>query len=763
MLEQFHRKTPPPLRPAKTLRSGNAAFFQAKLSINQPDDVYEHEADAMADKVMRMADPQLDQNAFFKPANRTIQRKCQSCEEEEKQVHRKEENGNETEANAGLDNYVSSLQSAGQPMPQSARLFFEPRFGHDFSNVKVHTDDAAAKSAQSINALAYTSGNNIVFNNGQYSPNSESGQRLMAHELTHVIQQSGTVQRKPDISFELADTATVGSTPREKVKNWIIAHLQSIQAAESKWQIDKRAIAGAIAWEALENPLSRSFRSIGPGKVHYKSSPAPYVEGDPVSKQVEDKGYLPKQTLDDRKSILSTADGSINYIGAIMKAFADIATTAGYTIKCDPAILCTFYNGFDLPKAETLFKTKKYPDPLKPSPDMMGHWVSENIPYLEECVGSSGICTPGDFPTPDPGSKPANVAAKLTTADNAVAYTSGSKFLNGGDFEKHNGGQGVIAQASAVSQLSKSPPGLISRDQTPGVPAPAAVDKWDKIAQDLFSKTDYAAYVTDLGKSSGTFFGQGITMCHQKMIDKFGVVEKDLKTNQPAGYQPPKISDIFRNHQSLHGWGMAVDFEAIKNPYVLNEGSDVKLNQELPPVYDRIADFMLGKPKSDINKIKSGRSAFGGSIANVYNGLKEESDAMVQYFALMDKSDAEITDFMTNVWQPKHIGPPQDAAAIRKIITDDYKKLGGKVGKDPKLPAPPGEDRPFAPKSASGAGDPKTGFLNLDKPFVMAMTNAGFAWGAIDFPGGRSGDIQHFDMRKDGDIGEKVMNRLYQN
>ena len=76
------------------------------------------------------------------------------------------------------------------------RNFYEPRFGYDFNNVKVHTDTVAAKSAQSINALAFTSGNNIVFNNGQYSPDTDSGKRLLGHELTHVVQQRGSVNRK---------------------------------------------------------------------------------------------------------------------------------------------------------------------------------------------------------------------------------------------------------------------------------------------------------------------------------------------------------------------------------------------------------------------------------------------------------------------------------------------------------------------------------------------------------------------------------------
>lgn len=169
------------------------SFIQPKLTINQPNDVYEQEADAMADKVMRMEQPDVQ----LKPLPiAAVQRKCEHCEEEEKKMQRKEMNEKETTADSSLENYVSSL-SGGQSLPDEARNFYEPRFGHDFSNVKIHTDTVAAKSAQSINALAYTSGNNIVFNTGQYSPDSNSGKRLLGHELTHVVQQkqNSAIQR----------------------------------------------------------------------------------------------------------------------------------------------------------------------------------------------------------------------------------------------------------------------------------------------------------------------------------------------------------------------------------------------------------------------------------------------------------------------------------------------------------------------------------------------------------------------------------------
>jgi len=175
--------------------------IQAKLSVNQPGDVHEQEADSMAERVMRMPSGNF-QSSFFTSSTPPVQRKCADCEEEEKKLQRKEKNDADVSNSNDLDNYVNYIRTKGDSLSPQLRNFFEPRFGHDFSKVKVHTDTVAAKSAQSINALAYTTGNNIVFNSNQFSPRSESGKKLLAHELTHVVQQSsagsGSVMRKCD-------------------------------------------------------------------------------------------------------------------------------------------------------------------------------------------------------------------------------------------------------------------------------------------------------------------------------------------------------------------------------------------------------------------------------------------------------------------------------------------------------------------------------------------------------------------------------------
>jgi hypothetical protein len=173
---------------SKTAGKSSRIFVQPKLMVNGPGDPYEQQTDAVADRIM------TENDVFIQPKIiSNVQRKCAHCEEEEEEenkMQRKEFNGEEVESRSGIENYIDSLSGRGQQMPEEVRRFYEPRFGYDFSNVKLHTDAVAAKSAQDINALAYTSGNNIVFNQNQFSFPTSSGKKLLAHELTHVVQQS---------------------------------------------------------------------------------------------------------------------------------------------------------------------------------------------------------------------------------------------------------------------------------------------------------------------------------------------------------------------------------------------------------------------------------------------------------------------------------------------------------------------------------------------------------------------------------------------
>ena len=173
---------------------------QPKLEIGSANDPYEQEADAMAERVMYMGTGEIHSSSFFKPAPQSVQREsedekkklrrsCTDCEKEKK-LRLKESGASGSFSLSRTEGYLSGINSGGQTISDSVRSFFEPRFGYDFSNVKIHNDSEAFESARGLNSLAYTHGNNIVFGAGQYSPENEKGKRLLAHELTHVIQQS---------------------------------------------------------------------------------------------------------------------------------------------------------------------------------------------------------------------------------------------------------------------------------------------------------------------------------------------------------------------------------------------------------------------------------------------------------------------------------------------------------------------------------------------------------------------------------------------
>ena len=150
-----------------------ARAIQPKLSISQPADAFEQEADRVAEEVMRMTAPAVQRACGPCSSGGTPCAKCAS--EEEERVHRRvEPSGDHADASVP-DDFLDHLGS-GEPLDSSTRAFFEPRFGYDFGAVRVHTGTRAADSARSVSALAYTVGNQIVFGAGQYAPGGEGSQ-----------------------------------------------------------------------------------------------------------------------------------------------------------------------------------------------------------------------------------------------------------------------------------------------------------------------------------------------------------------------------------------------------------------------------------------------------------------------------------------------------------------------------------------------------------------------------------------------------------
>jgi hypothetical protein len=155
-------------------------FFQSKLNVDETNDVYEEQANNVAESVVN-ANAYSPVQSFFSPA--TVQLSSPH-------------NLQRTEG------YIKNL-SGGKSLNSTEKSFFESRMGYDLSNVRIHNDATANTSAKDLRSLAYTSGNDIVFASGQYQPNTTEGKKLLAHELTHVVQQNAAnskqIQRKQEL------------------------------------------------------------------------------------------------------------------------------------------------------------------------------------------------------------------------------------------------------------------------------------------------------------------------------------------------------------------------------------------------------------------------------------------------------------------------------------------------------------------------------------------------------------------------------------
>jgi hypothetical protein len=231
-----------PVRTAITLP------IQPKLKVGRPGGRYEQEADRLAEQVMHLTSPatisspvqQVPAIGRIQPElGEPLQRQSAAAEEEKKKVaqeaaqkaeqkkqqaekeklaaeekaiqadkdkydkekKKKEDDEVQTQAQPGqvppvtpaLENYLNTRRGGGQPLPKPTRTFMESRFHHDFSKVRVHTDPHAT---QALNARAFTRSHDIFFNPAQYQPEAPAGKRLLAHELTHVVQQ-GAAPAKP--------------------------------------------------------------------------------------------------------------------------------------------------------------------------------------------------------------------------------------------------------------------------------------------------------------------------------------------------------------------------------------------------------------------------------------------------------------------------------------------------------------------------------------------------------------------------------------
>ncbi|NEW84058.1 MAG: DUF4157 domain-containing protein [Mariniphaga sp.] len=221
----------------------SAPSLQTKLTVNKPGDKFEQEADKMADKVMRMPAPELpvkeekvqkvaapeekiqkaslSEEKVQKKEEEKVQKaalpeeKIQKKEEEkiqkasmpEEKVQKKEEEKLQRAGGDGTSAVATATQSAiqskttgGQPLSSEARSYMEPRFNANFGNVRIHNDPESAGLSNQLSARAFTYQNHVFFSRDQYQPGTGEGKHLLAHELTHTIQQGHAIKRSPQVT-----------------------------------------------------------------------------------------------------------------------------------------------------------------------------------------------------------------------------------------------------------------------------------------------------------------------------------------------------------------------------------------------------------------------------------------------------------------------------------------------------------------------------------------------------------------------------------
>lgn len=330
----------------------------------------------------------------------------------------------------------------GESLGTRTRAEMERSFARDLGVVRIHTDAAAARSAREVEAHAYTVGPHIVFGAGQYAPDTMTGKRLLAHELAHVIQQSSShgvrsQLERPDINQleSEADRAAVAASEgryssihlaaglylndgcsntvpmselvlqrkasnlemwqertdqdeeaqRKEAFNIVRQHRSEIIAEAVKFKVPAEAIAGAIFWEALENPYHRSFSRLGPGKVHPTET-----FGKSEAEKVEEEKRVPvAKDLTEREVRLHDPVGAITYIAAIMRRHADnYMRIAGVDISGNVGVLCTLYQGGKSEERAQKLADKRKTDPTAQPQmgDEMGPWVVKNIETIRGWV-----------------------------------------------------------------------------------------------------------------------------------------------------------------------------------------------------------------------------------------------------------------------------------------------------------------------------------------------------------------------------------------
>lgn len=227
----------------RLLRTG---AIQAKLRVSQPGDADELEADRVAERIVSSAEPAIHRQRGCEGSSASLPVPDEGMAAPGHGVERTLNDISVDGASVG-DDFVHSLGS-GRPLDDTTRQPMETKFGRDFSQVRIHTDDRAAASAQSINARAYALGSHVVFDSGEYAPQSSKGQRLLAHELAHVAQSAGVsrvIARQP-----------AGGIAQEAI-SYVKAAIESLESQAAIFRADIRGKSTTFDDAGFRSRLTR--------------------------------------------------------------------------------------------------------------------------------------------------------------------------------------------------------------------------------------------------------------------------------------------------------------------------------------------------------------------------------------------------------------------------------------------------------------------------------------------------------------------------
>lgn len=267
--------------------SPKADALQTKLTINKPGDDHEQEADRMAEQVMRTPQPQFQRT--YTCGGGRLKWHTDPPGRKHESFQTKRVQASETGQIAAPPLVHEVLRSPGQPLDPVTRAYFEPRFRQDFSRVRVHVGPQAAAATESVRAHAFTVGHNLVFGAGRFSPASSEGRKLLAHELTHVVQQAGSatpVLRRDD--KKAPTTMKPAPAPEEEVPADTLSLIQvrwaKLKGAVAKFPLLKEWVAkgDAVIALMLDHEIGY-YRAIEAGDAHLAAFYKQILQGELVA------------------------------------------------------------------------------------------------------------------------------------------------------------------------------------------------------------------------------------------------------------------------------------------------------------------------------------------------------------------------------------------------------------------------------------------------------------------------------------------------